>query len=52
VSEKTSYTAATPAVISTTALTIDSEISIDFDQVGSTIAGAGVKVTFFWLRTA
>ena len=50
-SEKTSYTAATPAVISVTAIAIDDEISIDFDQVGSTIAGAGVKVTFFWTRS-
>lgn len=44
--EKTSTTAATPAVISDTALADDAEITIDFDQVGSTIAGAGVKV---WL---
>jgi hypothetical protein len=42
--EKTSTTAATPAVISDTALADDAEITIDFDQVGSTIAGAGVKV--------
>lgn len=44
--EKTSTTAATPAVISDTALADDAEITVDFDQVGSAIAGAGVKV---WL---
>ena len=42
--EKTSTTAATPAVISDSAIADDAEITIDFDQVGSTIAGAGVKV--------
>lgn len=46
VSEKTSTTAATAAVISDTALADDAEITIDIDQVGSTIAGAGLKV---WL---
>ena len=45
-SEKTSTTAATAAVISDTALADDAEITIDFDQVGSTIPGKGVKV---WL---
>jgi hypothetical protein len=49
--EKTSYTAATPAVIGTSALTVDSEITIDFDQVGSTVAGAGVKITLIWRRS-
>ena len=44
-SEKTSTTAATAAVISDSAIADDAEITIDFDQVGSTIAGAGVKVT-------
>lgn len=48
--EKTSYTAATAAVISVSSLGIDDEITIDFDQVGSTVAGAGVKITFFWTR--
>lgn len=42
--EKTSTTAASAAVISDTALADDAEMTIDFDQVGSTIAGAGVKV--------
>jgi hypothetical protein len=44
-SEKTSATAATPAVISDRALADDAEITIDFDQVGSTVAGAGIKVS-------
>lgn len=43
--EKTSTTAATPAVISDTALAADAEITIDIDTVGSTVAGAGLKVT-------
>lgn len=43
-SEKTSTTAATPAVISDTALADDAEITIDIDSIGSTIAGAGLKV--------
>lgn len=44
--EKTSTTAATAAVISDSALADDAEITIDIDQIGSTIAGAGLKV---WL---
>lgn len=43
-SEKTSTTATTPAVISDTALADDAEITIDIDTVGSTVAGAGLKV--------
>lgn len=43
--EKTSTTAATPAVISDTALADDAEITIDIDQVGSSTAGAGLKVS-------
>lgn len=42
--EKTSTTAATPAVISDTALTDDAEITIDVDQVGDGTA-KGLKVT-------
>lgn len=45
-SEKTSTTAATAAVISDSALADDAEITIDIDQVGSSTAGAGLKV---WL---
>lgn len=43
--EKTSTTAATPAVISDSALADDAEITIDIDAIGSTVAGAGLKVT-------
>lgn len=43
-SEKTSTTAATPYVLSDTALADDAEITIDIDQIGSTVAGAGLKV--------
>lgn len=42
--EKTSTTAATAAVLSDTALADDAEITIDIDGVGSTVAGAGLKV--------
>lgn len=51
-SEKTSTTAATPPVISDSALADDAEITIDIDQVGSTIAGAGLKVTLIGTRAA
>jgi hypothetical protein len=50
-SERTSTTAATPAVISDSSLADDAEMTIDFDQVGSTIAGAGVKVYLIGART-
>ena len=44
--EKTSTTAASAATITDSALADDAEITIDIDQVGSTTAGAGLKV---WL---
>lgn len=50
-SEKTSTTAATPAGLTDTSLADDAEITIDIDQVGSTIAGAGLKVTLIGRRT-
>ncbi len=50
-SEKTTTTAATAAVISDTSLADDAEITIDIDQVGSTIAGAGLKVYLIGNRT-
>ena len=50
-SEKTSTTAATPAVISDATLADDAEITIDIDGVGSTVAGAGLKVTFIGTHT-
>ena len=49
--EKTSTTAATPAVISDASLADDAEISFDIDQVGSTIAGKGLKVVIIGHRT-
>lgn len=49
-SEKTSETAATAPVISDSALADDAEITIDIDQIGSTTAGAGLKVTFIGTR--
>jgi hypothetical protein len=48
--EKTSTTAATPAVLSDSTLADDAEITIDIDQIGSTIAGAGLKVTLIGTR--
>jgi hypothetical protein len=50
-SEKTSTSAATAAVISDSALADDAEITIDIDQVGSTVAGAGLKITLRGTRT-
>lgn len=50
VSEKTSTTAASAAVISDAALADDAEITIDIDQIGSTIAGAGLKVVLIGNR--
>ncbi len=45
-SEKTSTTAATAASLTDTSLADDAEITIDIDQIGSSTAGAGLKV---WL---
>ncbi|MCB4860799.1 hypothetical protein K7W03_14485 [Sphingobium sp. PNB] len=50
-SEKTSTTAATAAVISDASLADDAEITIDIDQIGSTVAGAGLKVVLIGHRT-
>jgi hypothetical protein len=43
--EKTSVTASVPAVISDTSLEDDDEITFDIDQIGSSFAGKGLKVT-------
>jgi len=51
VSETTSTTAATPPVISDTSLADDSIIGIDIDQIGSTVAGQGLKVVLIGNRT-
>lgn len=50
-SEKTTTTAATPRVISDATLADDAEMTIDIDAVGSTIAGAGLKVYLIGYRT-
>jgi hypothetical protein len=50
-SETTSATAAVPAVISDSALTDNSIISIDIDQIGSGTAGAGLKVSLYVTRS-
>lgn len=42
--ETTSTTAATPAVITSSSIPADTEISVDIDQVGSVTPGAGLKV--------
>lgn len=42
--EKTSTTATVPAVISNSSLLDDAEIRIDIDQVGSSVAGTGLKL--------
>lgn len=49
-SEKTSTTAATAAAITDSALADDAEITIDIDQVGSSTAGAGLKVFLIGTR--
>jgi hypothetical protein len=48
--EKTSTTAATPAVISDAAIADDAEISIDVDQIGASGA-AGLKITLIGVRS-
>ena len=48
--EKTSTTAATPAVISDSALAADAEVTIDIDAIGSSVAGAGLKVSIVGYR--
>lgn len=50
-SERTSTTAATAAGLTDTSLADDAEMTIDIDQVGSTVAGAGLKVTLIGYRT-
>jgi hypothetical protein len=49
--EKTSTTAATPPVISDTSLADDSIIGFNCDAIGSTVAGAGVKLVLIGYRT-
>lgn len=49
--EKTSTTAATAPVISDSSLADDAEMTIDFDTVGSTLPGTGVKIWLIGYRT-
>ena len=50
-SEKTSTTAATPPVISDSAIADDAELTFDIDQIGSTIAGKGLKIWLIGTRS-
>lgn len=50
IGEKTSTTSAIPPVINQISLSDDAEITIDIDTIGSTIAGAGLKVTLIGRR--
>ena len=50
-SANTQGTAAAAAVISDTAIAANAQITIDIDQIGSTIAGKGLKVIIFGYRT-
>ena len=47
IGETTSTTSAVPAVISSATIADDAVITIDIDQVGSTVAGTGVKVSLY-----
>jgi hypothetical protein len=49
-SEFTSTTAASAATITDSSLADDAEISIDIDQIGSTVAGVGLKVSLYVRR--
>jgi len=50
IGEKSSTTSSIPPVISQIALVDDTEITIDIDTIGSTIAGTGLKVTLIGRR--
>ena len=49
--EKTSKTAATPCVVSDASIADDSEITVDIDQIGSSTAGKGLKLTLYYTVT-
>ena len=48
--EFTSTTAASAAVISDSSIANDAQITIDIDQIGSSTAGKGLKVTILYIR--
>jgi len=50
--KKTSKTAAIPAVLSVTTIPDDAEFEVFVTQVGSTLAGAGLKVAVTGVKTA
>jgi hypothetical protein len=47
---KTSVGSGTPAVISDSALADDAEITVDIDQIGSTVPGKGLKICFIGVQ--
>lgn len=47
----TSVGGAVPGVLSTTAIADDDVLVVDIDQIGSTVAGTGLKITFIGTRT-
>jgi len=49
-SEKTSVTAAVPPVFSDTAIANDAEITVDIDQIGSSTAGKGLKISLYYTK--
>ncbi|MCP4493226.1 MAG: hypothetical protein GY820_38880 [Gammaproteobacteria bacterium] len=49
--EKTSESAATPAVISDSSLADDAEMTFDIDQIGSSAAGKGLKIVLIGTRS-
>ena len=50
-SEKTSVTAATAAGITDASIADDAEITLDIDQIGSSTAGKGLKVTIYYVKS-
>lgn len=46
--EKNSEDATTPPVISDASLSKDDEITVDITQIGSTVAGAGLKISLIY----
>lgn len=50
-SEKTSVTAATAAGITDSSIADDAEITLDIDQIGSSTAGKGLKVTIYYIKS-
>jgi hypothetical protein len=41
----------TEAVLSSTTFSKGDKVTIHIDQIGSTVAGTGLKVSFVWVRT-